>query len=104
MVIIRPPFSLKTGNLLLQLNRKDDIFHSEDISSTDVLPVYESLIGIPKIGFGHGKFYASGVKLEKMAVNIKKQDTIIGGFYEDAVQGEFSPYEVNIYITYEVEE
>ena len=97
------PFSLKTGNLRLQLNRKDDIFHSEDVSSMDVLPVYEDLIGIPKIGFGHGQFYASGVKLEKMTVDINRQDTIIGGFYEDTLQ-EFSPYEVNIYITYEVEE
>ena len=97
------PFSLKTGNLRLQLNRKDDIFHSEDVSSTDVLPVYEDLIRILKIGFGHGKFYASGVQLEKMMVDINRQDTIIGGFYEDTLQ-EFSPYEVNIYITYEVEE
>lgn len=97
------PFSLKTGNLRLQLNRKDDIFHSEDVSNMDVLPVYENLIGIPKIGFGHGKFYTSGVKLKKMAVDIDKVDTIIGGFYEDTLQG-FSPYEVNIYITYEVEE
>ena len=46
------PFSLKTGNLRLQLNRKDDIFHAEDISNTEILPVYENLIGIPKIGFG----------------------------------------------------
>jgi hypothetical protein len=98
------PFSIKTGKLRLQLNRKEDIFHAEDVSSTDVLPVYENLIGIPKIGFGHGNFYASGVKLEKTKVVIHKQDTIIGGFYEDTVTQEFSPYEVNIYITYEIEE
>ena len=103
MVLTAPPLSLKTGNLRLQLNRKDDIFHSEDVSSSDVLPVYEDLIRIPKIGFGHGKFYASGIKAEKLAVDIKRQDTIIGGFYEDTLQA-FSPYEVNIYITYEVEE
>lgn len=98
------PFSLKTGNLRLQLNRKDDIFHAEDISNTEVLPVYENLIGIPKIGFGHGIFYKSGEKIEPIKVDIKREDTIMGGFYEDTTQGEFKPYEVNIYIIYEVEE
>lgn len=100
-MILPTPFSLKTGNLRLRLNRREDIFHAEDISNTDVLPVYENLIGIPFIGFGKGKFYRSGVPLEAMKVDIKRQDTIIEGFYEDTVQGEFSPYEVNIYITYE---
>ena len=97
------PYSLKTGNLSLQLNRKDDVFHSEDVISSDVLPVYEKLIGIPTIGFGHGKFYRSGAKLEKQNVHIYTQDTIIEGFYEDSAQTA-SPYEVNIYIIYETEE
>lgn len=100
-MILPSPFSLKTGNLRLRLNRREDIFHAEDVSNTDVLPVYENLIGIPPIGFGHGKFYRSGVPFEAMSVDIKRQDTIVEGFYEDTVQGEFNPYEVNIYITYE---
>mgnify|MGYP003394492954 CR=1 FL=1 len=100
-MIAARPFSLKTGNLRLRLNRREGIFHAEDVNNTDVLPVYENLIGIPTIGFGHGKFYRSGVQFEAMSVNIRRQDTIIEGSYEDTVQGEFSPYEVNIYITYE---
>lgn len=102
MSVAIPPF-LKTGNLRLQLNRKDNVFHAEDLSSTELLPVYEYLIGIPAIGFGHGRFYQSGVKFEKLAVHIATQDTIIGGFYEDTLSL-FSPYYVKIYITYEVEE
>lgn len=99
-----PTLSLKTGNLRLKLHRKDDIFHAEDVSNSDVLPVYENLINIPTIGFGQGTFYRSGFKSETMAVELSKHDTIINGFYEDTIpQNEFATYEVNIYISYELE-
>ncbi len=95
--------SLKTGNLRLQLHRKEDVFHSEDISSTELLPVYETFIGIPFIGFGQGTFYASGAKPESQIVEIDAKDTIVGGFYEDSLNI-FNPYEVRIHIIYEIEE
>lgn len=95
------PLFLKTGNLRLQLNRKDNIFHAEDLSSTELLPAYEYLIGIPVIGFGNGRFYKSGVKFKKLDVHIATQDTIINGFYEDTLSM-FSLYNVKIYLTYEL--
>lgn len=98
-----PALPLKTGTLRLRLNRKEDIFHAEELSSIGVLPVYEQLIGIPKIGFGHGNFYRSGVRFEALRIDIEKKDTVVEGFFEDSSAGTF-PYEINIYLTYEIEE
>ena len=98
-------FSVKSGDLRLQLNRKEDIFHAEDITLCELLPNYEALIGIKQIGFKNSFFSTIGTKLEKKTVELTSQDTIIGGSYIDTLFKELaSPYQVKIYITYEVEE
>lgn len=98
-------FSIKAGDLKLQLNRKEDIFHADDISINEVLPNYEALIGIKQIGFKNNFFSTIGSKLEKKTVELTPQDTIIGGYYNDTLFKEVTlPYQVKIYITYEVEE
>jgi hypothetical protein len=98
-------FSVKSGDLRLQLNRKEDIFHAEDISICEVLPNYEALIGIKQIGFKNNFFSTIGTKLEKKTVELTPQDTIIGGSYIDTLFKELaSAYQVKIYITYEIEE
>lgn len=98
-------FSIKAGDIRLQVNRKEDIFFADDVPLLDLLPSYEDLIGIQKIGFGFGAYYRSGTKLEKQTVALDVEDTIISGFYADTLFKEFSrPYKVNIYITYEIEE
>lgn len=98
-----PALPLKTGSIRLRLNRNEDIFHAEELSNIGVLPIYENLIGIPKIGFGQGNFYRSGVRFEALRIDLEKKDTIVEGFFEDSCIGTF-PYEVNIYLTYEIEE
>lgn len=98
-------FSVKAGDLRLQLNRKEDIFHAEDVTTCEVLPNYEALIGIKQIGFINNFFSTIGTKLEKKTVELTPQDTIIGGFYADTLFKVLaSPYQVKIYITYKVEE
>ena len=64
-------FSVKSGDLRLQLNRKEDIFHAEDITLCELLPNYEALIGIKQIGFKNSFFSTIGTKLEKKTVEVK---------------------------------
>jgi hypothetical protein len=98
-------FSIKAGDLKLQLNRKDDIFHAEDVAVFEVLPDYEALIGIKSVGFKNNFFSTAGTRLEKKTVELTQRDTIIGGYYADTLFKELAvPYKVKIYITYTVEE
>ena len=98
-------YSLKAGNIRLQVNRKDDIFHAEDVAICELLPNYEALIGVKQIGFKNNLFSTIGTKLEKKTVELTSQDTIIGGCYTDTLFKDITtPYQVNIYITYTVEE
>ena len=98
-------FSLKAGDLCLQVNRREDVFHAEDVPLFETMPVYEDLIGIEKNGFAFGSFANNGTKIEMLTVDLSPKDTIISGYYSDTLLKEITtPYKVNIYITYEVEE
>lgn len=98
-------FSVKTGDIKLQLNNPKDIFYSEDVCAFEILPDYEKLIGITRADFNDGSFGTQGTKLIPLVVDIKTKDTIIGGSYKDTMPVEnLFPYQVKIYITYETEE
>lgn len=101
----RKYFSIKTGDLRLQVNRRENIFHAEDIPLLEILPSYEDLIGITKIGFGSGLPTIDFKKIEKLKLDLKREDTVINGYYADTLFTEFTNnYKVNIYISYQVEE
>jgi hypothetical protein len=97
--------SQKVGNLKLRVNKREDIFHAEDLPLFEFFPSYEDLIGIEKIGFAFGSFATDGTKIGKLSINLEPQNTIISGFLEDTTMKEgTAPYKVKIYITYETEE
>jgi hypothetical protein len=98
-------FSIKAGDLRLQLNRKGDIFHAEDVAVFEVLPNYEAFIGIKQVGFKNNFFSTVGTRLEKKTIELSPKDTIIGGFYADTLFKEMAvAYKVKIYITYTVDQ
>ena len=98
-------FSVKAGDIKLQLNNPKDIFYSEDVCAFEILPDYENLIGIQRIDFDDGSFSTQGTQLIPLAVEIETKDTIIGGSYKDTMPiKNLFPYQVKIYITYETEE
>lgn len=97
-------FSIKSGDLRLQVNRKEDIFHAQEVNFLEVLPDYEKLIGINSVGFKNGLFHTIGTRLDDQPVELTAKDTIISGFYADQLFKEIkTPYQINIYITYETE-
>jgi hypothetical protein len=98
-------FSVKAGDIKLQLNNPKDIFYSEDVCAFEILPDYERLIGIKRVDFNDGSFGTQGTQLIPLAVEIETKDTIIGGSYKDTMPVKnLIPYQVKIYITYETEE
>lgn len=98
-------FSVKTGDVKLRLNNPKNIFYAEDICAFEILPDYEKLIGIKRADFDDGSFGTRGKKLVPLAVEIETKDTIIGGSYKDTMPVKnLFPYQVKIYITYEIEE
>lgn len=100
----KPVFSIKAGDIKLRLNNPKNIFYAEDICAFEVLPDYEKLIGIERADFDDGSFGTRGKKLNPLAVDIETKDTIIGGSYKDTMNAKnLMPYQVKIYITYEVE-
>lgn len=101
----KSPFAIKAGNLKLQLNNPKNVFYAEDVSVREVIPDYEKLIGIQKVGFDDGSFGTKGKPSPPRKVDIKTKDTIIGGYYQDTMPvTNLMPYQVKIYITYETEE
>ena len=100
----KPVFSIKAGDIKLRLNNPKNIFYADDICAFEVLPDYEKLIGIERADFDDGSFGTRGRKLNPLAVDIETKDTIIGGSYKDTMNVKnLMPYQVKIYITYEVE-
>lgn len=97
--------AVKAGDIKLQLNNRKDIFYAEDVCAFELLPDYEGLTGIQRADFDDGGFGTRGSKLIPLKVEIETKDTIIGGYYKDTmpVQNLF-PYQLKIYITYEIEE
>ena len=97
-------FSVKSGDLKLRLNNRKNIFYANDVTALEVLPNYEALIGIKRIGIDDGSYATQGKQLNALAVDIEPKDTIIGGSYKDTMPVKnLMPYQVKIYITYEVE-
>ena len=98
------PFSVKAGDLKLRLNNRKNIFYANDVTALEVLPNYEALIGIKRIGIDDGSYATQGTQLNALAVDIEPKDTIIGGSYKDTMPVKnLMPYQVKIYITYETE-
>lgn len=98
-------FSVKTGDLKLRLNNPKNIFYAEDVTAFEVLPDYEKLIGIDRPDFDDGSFGTRGTRITPLEVDIETQDTVIGGSYKDEMPVKnIFPYQVKIYITYEIEE
>ena len=104
--VAEPPFvfSVKAGDLKLRLNNPKDIFYANDVTAFEILPDYEKLIRIDRADFDDGSFGTRGKQLNPLAVDIETKDTIIGGSYKDTMNVKnLMPYQVKIYITYEVE-
>jgi hypothetical protein len=98
-------FSLKAGNISLKLHNPKDIFFTEDVIASEIMPDCEALIGINKIGFDGGGFNTMGNALEYRKVNIESKETIIEGYYADTLLvNELIPYQIKIYIRYETEQ
>ena len=98
-------FSLKAGDIKLQLNNPKDVFYAEDVCAFEILPDYEKLIGIQRVDFNDGSFATQGTQLIPLQVEIETKDTIIGGSYRDTMPVKnLFPYQVKLYITYETEE
>lgn len=98
-------FSVKTGDIKLRLNNRKNIFYADDVCAFELLPDYEKLIGIKKVGFDDGSFGTQGTQIIPLKVEIETKDTIIDGSYKDTMPiKKLFPYHVNIYITYEIEE
>ena len=96
-------FSVKAGDIKLQLSNRMNIFYAEDVCAFEILPDYENLIGIEKVDFN--SFSTHGTQLIPLNVEIKTKDTIIGGSYRDTMPiTELAAYDVKIYISYEIEE
>ena len=97
-------FSVKAGDIKLRLNNPKNIFYADDIVAFEVLPDYEKLIGIKRADFDDGSFGTRGKTLTPLCVDIETKDTIIGGSYKDTMTVKnMMPYQVKIYITYEIE-
>lgn len=97
-------FSIKAGDIKLRLNNPKNIFYADDIVAFEVLPDYEKLIGIKRADFDDGSFGTRGKTLNPLSVDIETKDTIIGGSYKDTMTVKnMMPYQVKIYITYEID-
>ena len=95
-------FSLKAGNIRLQVNNRRDYFYADDVCAFEIMPCYERLIGIAKIDFDDNGFSTQGTQTTFRKVCLDRKETIIGGFYQDTMPApELIPYEVKIYIRYE---
>jgi len=98
-------FALKAGSISLKLHNPKDIFFAEDVIASEIMPDYETLTGINKIGFDGGSFNTMGNTLEYRKVNIESKETIIEGYYADTMLvNELIPYQIKIYIRYETEQ
>ena len=98
-------FAIKAGSVSLKLHNHKDIFYSDDVNALEAMPDCEGLIGIQKVGFDDGNFSTQGTELNFRKIEVDSKDTIIEGFYKDTIPSDWlKPYEVRIYIQYEVEE
>jgi len=98
-------FAVKAGSVSLKLHNHKDIFYGEDVNALEAMPDYENLIGIQKVGFDDGGFSTEGTELSFRKIEVDSKETIIEGYYADTMPSEWlMPYEVRIYIQYEVEE
>ncbi len=98
-------FGVKAGNVSLKLHNHKDIFYGEDINAFEAMPDYETLIGIKKFEFDDKGFSTEGTQTSVRKVELDSKETIIEGYYADTMPSEWLfPYEVRIYIEYEVEE
>jgi hypothetical protein len=94
-------FAVKAGNVSLKLHNHTDIFYSGEVEASEAFPDYETLVGMEKIGFDD--YMLKPRSYHKVAIDSK--ETIIEGFYEDTMPTDvLIPYEVRVYIRYEVEE
>jgi hypothetical protein len=101
----KPYFSLKAGRISLKLHSPKNIFFSDDVMASEIMPNCEALMGIKKIGFDSGNFCTQGQTMEYRNVNIESKETIIDGYYADTMLvNELIPYQVKIYIRYETEQ
>ena len=98
-------FSIKAGDIRLQVNNRKDYFFAQQVETFEALPDYETLIGVETIGFNDKNFSTKGMKTYYKNVCLDRKDTIIRGYYADTMpqQRIFTPYEVNIYLRYEEE-
>ncbi len=97
-------FSVKAGDIKLRLNTPRNIFYADDVVALEILPDYEKLIGIKRPDFEDGSFATRGKVITPLAVAIDTKDTIIGGAYKDTMTiKNMLPYQVKIYITYEID-
>jgi hypothetical protein len=100
-----PPFTIKAGNIKLQLNNKKNIFYTEDLCAYQVSNSSEKLMGMQALGYEDSSFGVGAINTIPKAVKINREDTIIKGYYKDTMKvKQLFPYQVNIYITYEFEE
>ena len=89
----------------MQLNNRKDYFYAEQVCAYESLPDYENLIGIKKFGFDDRNFSTMGTTIEFRETDINPKDTILSGVYKDLMQMDrLIPYQVKIYIRYEVKE
>jgi hypothetical protein len=98
-------FCIKAGDIRLQLNNRKDYFYADQVCAFESLPDYERLVGIVKFGFDDRNFSTMGTTIEFRETEIDAKDTILSGVYKDIMQLDILvPYQIKIYIRYEVEE